>query len=331
MEKAGHVLCVDDEPNILRSLQWLLRKKFNVETASSGQEALVLVKENDYDVIISDQRMPGMTGAEFLREARKISPRSMRLLLTGYSDMAAIVRSVNESEIYRFITKPWDMKALVTLTEQACKIAKSLPAPVEGDHLEKHEAFTASSDAILLLDDDTMLNFELEAAAGSGTKVTHTESLAEAVAILSDQKIGILISNTHVGETDVTGLIKIIKKNIPDLVCVVISDTTDSDMVIDLINQGQVYRFIPKPLKRGYIKLVIASAMHKRQLLKDQPDYAKRHSVDVMDAEQVKKLQAQIESLVGKSSSGRSGDSADGDHQFFQRVTSGLRRWFGAA
>lgn len=330
MEKAGYVLCVDDEPNILRSLQWLLSKKFTVETAASGQEALVLVKKNDYDVIISDQRMPGMTGAEFLGEARKISPRSMRLLLTGYSDMAAIIRSVNESEIYRFIKKPWDMKALVALTEQACEIAKSLPAPVENDHLEKPEALTASSDAILLLDDDTLLNFELKSAAGDGAKVTHTESLAEAVAILSDQKIGILISNTHVGETDVTGLLKIIKQNIPDLVCVVISDKTDSDMVIDLINQGQVYRFIPKPLKQGYIKLVIASAMHKRKRLKDQPDFAKRHSVDVMDAQQVKKLQDQIESLVGKGSFSRPGDSTKEDHQFFQRVTSGLRRWFGA-
>ena len=119
MAKQGLILCVDDEPNILRSLHWLLGKRFDVKTAESGQDALPLVKEFDFDVIISDQRMPGMTGAEFLREARKISPRSMRLLLTGYSDMSAILRSVNESEIYRFIKKPWDMKTLVTVTEEA--------------------------------------------------------------------------------------------------------------------------------------------------------------------------------------------------------------------
>ena len=82
--KKGLILCVDDEPNILRSLNWLLRKDFDVLTAPNGHEALALVRQNDFDVIISDQRMPGMTGVEFLREVSRVSPRAIRILLTGY-------------------------------------------------------------------------------------------------------------------------------------------------------------------------------------------------------------------------------------------------------
>jgi len=74
------ILCVDDEPNIVRSLQWLLQREFEVHTASSGQDALALVNQHDFDVVISDQRMPVMTGVEVLREVKRLSPRTMRIL-----------------------------------------------------------------------------------------------------------------------------------------------------------------------------------------------------------------------------------------------------------
>jgi DNA-binding NtrC family response regulator len=89
--KKGSVLCVDDEPNILRSLHWMLHKEFDVMTAPDGLTALEMLRKHDFDVIVSDQRMPGMIGSEFLREACKVAPRSMRILLTGYSDMPAIL------------------------------------------------------------------------------------------------------------------------------------------------------------------------------------------------------------------------------------------------
>jgi DNA-binding NtrC family response regulator len=108
----GRILCVDDEPAILRSLQWLLRRRFEVSVAPGGAEALALLRDGDFDVVVSDQRMPGMSGAELLREVRRLSPRSMRILLTGYSDIQAILRSVNEGEVFRFIHKPWDVNEL---------------------------------------------------------------------------------------------------------------------------------------------------------------------------------------------------------------------------
>ena len=113
MDKKEKILCVDDEVQIVISLRALLRSKYEVLIATSGEEALdILRKDNTIRVLISDQRMPKMLGAEVLREARKISPGTMRLLLTGYSDLQAIIDSINEGEVFRFINKPWNLSLI---------------------------------------------------------------------------------------------------------------------------------------------------------------------------------------------------------------------------
>jgi response regulator RpfG family c-di-GMP phosphodiesterase len=99
---------VDDEPHILESLRDTLHRKFDVRTADSGAEGLVeLGEEPDrYTVVMSDMRMPGMSGAVFLREARNVAPDATRILLTGYADLEVAVSAVNEGQLFRFLTKP---------------------------------------------------------------------------------------------------------------------------------------------------------------------------------------------------------------------------------
>src|SRR5688572_27562186 len=96
----ARVLFVDDEPRILTTMRMLFRKNYEVFTAEGGQKALELLKSQPVDVIVSDQRMPGMTGIEMLRQARELNPNAMRILLTGYSDLNAIIGSINEGEIF---------------------------------------------------------------------------------------------------------------------------------------------------------------------------------------------------------------------------------------
>ena len=105
------LLFVDDEESITKALNRIFRKEgYEIYTALSGQEGLALLKEagKPFSLIISDQRMPGMTGAQFLEKAKKIFPDAMRILLTGYSDMDAVVDAVNKGEIHRYLTKPWN-------------------------------------------------------------------------------------------------------------------------------------------------------------------------------------------------------------------------------
>ena len=113
------LLLVDDEESIIKSLQRIFRKEgYEIHTALSGQEGLKTLKEaqKPFSLIISDQRMPGMTGTQFLEKSKNIFPNAIRILLTGYSDMDAIVDAVNKGEIHRYLTKPWndgDLKSQV--------------------------------------------------------------------------------------------------------------------------------------------------------------------------------------------------------------------------
>lgn len=109
------VLFVDDEPNVLQSIRRNLRKSFDVDTAAGGQEALDKIAANGgYAVIVSDMRMPGMNGVEFLAEAKKCAPDSVRMMLTGNADQQTAVDAVNHGDIFRFMNKPCESDVLTT-------------------------------------------------------------------------------------------------------------------------------------------------------------------------------------------------------------------------
>ena len=114
------VLCVDDEENILRSLKRLLRKEgYKLLTASSGKEGLQVLSENPVNLVISDQRMPEMDGAEFLAQVKEKYPDTIRVCLTGYTDVDAITEAINKGHIYKFFLKPWNDQSLKLEIKQA--------------------------------------------------------------------------------------------------------------------------------------------------------------------------------------------------------------------
>jgi CheY-like chemotaxis protein len=103
------LLLVDDEPNILAALQRLLRRDgYTILASDDPLKALDILADRQVDVILSDQRMPGMTGVEFLRRAKETHPESIRIVLSGYTDLQFITDAINEGAIYKFLTKPWD-------------------------------------------------------------------------------------------------------------------------------------------------------------------------------------------------------------------------------
>jgi CheY-like chemotaxis protein len=107
------LLLVDDEENILNALKRLLRRDgYHLITATSAAEGLQRLAEHEVDVIVSDQRMPGMTGVEFLRRAKELYPDTVRMVLSGYTELQSIIDAVNEGAIYKFLTKPWDDERL---------------------------------------------------------------------------------------------------------------------------------------------------------------------------------------------------------------------------
>ncbi|MEQ8808420.1 MAG: hybrid sensor histidine kinase/response regulator [Imperialibacter sp.] len=118
-EKKYSILYVDDESNNLIVFRNAFFRNFKVITSNSAEEALAILKTEVVQVIISDQRMPGMTGIDFLSKANQISPDSIKMILTAYSDIDVILKAVNEVGIYQFILKPWDSNHLLLTLNNA--------------------------------------------------------------------------------------------------------------------------------------------------------------------------------------------------------------------
>ncbi|MGK6349738.1 response regulator [Parapedobacter sp. DT-150] len=122
MENKISVLYVDDEENNLISFKATFRLKYKIYTALGGEEAVRIVREHPVDVIITDQRMPHMTGVEFLEEVIHLNPDPMRILLTGYADMSAVVDAVNKGKIFHYLSKPWSEEELDETIQRAYEI-----------------------------------------------------------------------------------------------------------------------------------------------------------------------------------------------------------------
>src|SRR5919202_2819375 len=113
------ILIVDDEPANLRLLERLFRRDYTVVTAESGEEALRLLSHHDVALLISDQRMPGMTGIELLKQTAQMRPHMVRMILTGYTDVSSLVEAINCGHVYKYVTKPWDNNELRLTVERA--------------------------------------------------------------------------------------------------------------------------------------------------------------------------------------------------------------------
>jgi response regulator RpfG family c-di-GMP phosphodiesterase len=117
------VLFVDDEENILKSLKRLLvDEEIEILTATSGEQGLDLLRDTeDVGLIVSDQRMPGLSGADFLRQSREIAPDTLRIMLTGYADINATIDAINKGGAYRYISKPWDDEEMIQIIRDAVR------------------------------------------------------------------------------------------------------------------------------------------------------------------------------------------------------------------
>ncbi len=126
MSEPTRILFVDDEVNILRALRRLFRRQPWQQTfATSGGEALALWDaQGPFDVVVSDQRMPTMTGAELMREVRARYPDSVRIILSGYADFQSVLEAVNEGAIYKFLTKPWEDEVLLQTVQEAVELVE---------------------------------------------------------------------------------------------------------------------------------------------------------------------------------------------------------------
>ena len=123
MAEKYNILYVDDEKQNLHAFRAIFRRFFNVFVADGGLEALELLKKQSVHLVLSDQRMPAMTGVELLENVMKIYPDSVRMIVTGYSEMDPIINAINEGKVRNYIMKPWKTQELKTIMESAIQQA----------------------------------------------------------------------------------------------------------------------------------------------------------------------------------------------------------------
>ncbi|MFP5306471.1 MAG: response regulator [Gammaproteobacteria bacterium] len=274
------VLFVDDEPRILVALKMMFRSEYEVLTANSGAEALEIVKSQELDVIVSDQRMPQMTGVELLRSARELRPRAIRVLLTGYSDLSAVIGAINDGEIFRFVSKPWtntDLRATVAAAAQAAAVDQ---VPVADTSATLAPAVSADGVGILVLDEDKSARAQVRELLGNERPVYLAANLDEAVDALEHHRIGVIVTELIVDGETVTGLLAALRRYCPSLVAIVLAAQADAAHSIDLINHGQIYRFLRKPISEGLLRGSINLAIRRYEILQKHPEQTLRITVE---------------------------------------------------
>ncbi|ABE75543.1 response regulator [Psychrobacter cryohalolentis] len=275
---------IDDEPRILRSLKMHFRQSHDVFITTDASELMKYVSEHDVQVVISDQRMPDKQGTEVLRDIKAASPNTLRILLTGYADLNAVIDSVNEGEIYRYITKPWQNDELKQIVNKATEIAQQTQEitqnTMQGNDTQKVSGGTGSNRNILVLDDDESVYQQIKSHVKSAYTVSWASNLEQAARLLQKKRFGVTITDSTLNKENITPIVYALKNIQPDLMVLMLTEFKDAHMVIDLINKGQVYRCLPRPTNFSIMSISLDRAFDHHERLLEQPILAARHHVE---------------------------------------------------
>jgi DNA-binding NtrC family response regulator len=273
--KKARILFVDDEERILTALRSVFRANYQVLTATSGSQALELARKFQPHVVVSDQRMPEMTGVELLRQIKEAAPATVRLLLTGYSDLAAIVGSVNEGEVFRFVSKPWDNDEIQGIIGEAAAIALELAATAATPPIlpERVDA------GILLIGVADETAAAVKRFVGGACPVRGAADFDAAIGQLDAHETALVIAELGKRREESLPALKVLKHEHPEILVIVLTEASDSELVIELINQAQIFRFLNRPIDAEKLKTHVQGALTRYQSFKQNPHLTHQHKV----------------------------------------------------
>ncbi len=288
MSEKPNLLCIDDDKRILRSLKALFRSTHNVYATTSPAEFTQLLSEHHMHVVISDQRMPEAQGTELLSFVKNMSPDTMRILLTGYADADAVVDSVNESEIFCYIQKPWEIDEIRSIVQQATDIAKRLEKLsdiefIDGDDFEPFDELTFGDSVdvidhrprVLYLDKDDYSTQLFNDTFASNYDIFSLAEPARVAASVNAKDFAIAVIDATF-TSDISSLIGKLKQENPLLLPIVLSHTNDSELLVTLINKKQIFRFCNKDTLSS-IEESLRVAVDESQRLLSEPKARLQH------------------------------------------------------
>jgi serine/threonine-protein kinase len=274
-----HVLFVAGDERILMALRSLFGREYDVVTATDGEQALAAMQGRVFDVVVSDERMPTMTGVELLQRMRELAPDTVRILLAGRSDLAATAAAINDGEIFRFVRKPWDDSGLAAILAEAVTLAGALSA-------------VRSDPAPVLVVDGTLLVVESEpdliravrSLCGRRQKVLYAPSADDALDLMVDEEVAALLVDIDGHPAQMTTMLKLLKQEQPQILAIVATGASDPERLIELINQAQIHRLLHKPPDLQLLKQHIESAMTRHRALRQTPALARHQKTEAPPA-----------------------------------------------
>jgi len=244
----------------------LFRQDYNVHSAESGEAALAIIGQRAPHVIVTDQRMPAMTGVELLRKVRDLAPNAVRILLTGYTDLASLVGSINQGEIFRFVKKPWDNDELRVALSDAMKIALELA----GSAAPKAQS-PRTAGSLLVIEPGTGIARGLERLLAGTASVKQVATVQEAAKFLAKEEIACIVADMGTGMDGLVALFRELKAKRPEVLSILLTDEPDSELAIELINRAHIFRFLPKPVNAKELRTQVAAALRRYAAFKAIP------------------------------------------------------------
>lgn len=305
------VLFVDDEPQILDTLKDIFSNFYTVYTAENAQKGLDYLGKFSIQVVVSDQRMPGMTGTEFLKICKDKYPDTVRILVTGFSDLDLIIETINTGDIFRFISKPWKIEKLketidlaVQLYDQVKAVKQKTDPSKPASQVQTVVPVTPRPSGLhrkqhLLFVDENQVQISNYQELFAQDYIVHSATSAEkAFEALAQFPVAVLICEAQIGETDGIDFISVIRDDYPNVVPILLTDIKDIELAVRLINEGRIFRYFIKPYRKEhfYSEMEKAVAQHLNYLNRPELNIRKIED-DLISPKEDKKPQTLSESL----------------------------------
>ena len=256
----NRILFVDDDPNILDGYKRQLRKQFSIETAEGGEEGLEAVKNNGpFAVIVSDLKMPGMDGNQFLAHVKEITPESTRIMLTGYADLGSAIEAINSGNIFRLLTKPCDKIDLIQALENGIDHYMKRAKEMSGNEASNSPA----RKKILIVDDDPVSVRLLQKSLKDVEEldIYTAENGKKAINLLNKENFDLLVCDIFMPQVNGIQLIDYVNKHIYGMRIIVLTGEGTENIESKIKSIGS-YQFYEKPMDMNVFKDSVLRELH---------------------------------------------------------------------